>query len=80
LLLPFYSKDGISYTLIDNLQKMSILDIQKRVGQLQTQPPSSSLQELVSKATVGLSYVGEAGAMTLNPPVMGEMICHASIG
>ena len=35
---------------------------------------------MVSKATICLSYIGATGMMTMNPPILGETICHASIG
>jgi len=35
---------------------------------------------MVKKATISLSYVGEEKVMTINPPIIGETICHLSIG
>lgn len=34
----------------------------------------------MSKATVSLSYIGQAGLLTMNPPILGQTICHASVG
>lgn len=35
---------------------------------------------MISRATICLSHIGTAGLMTMNPPIIGESVCHASIG
>ena len=81
LLLALYNKAPLAYSLINNLEKESIVGIQKKLDNIgEGETEASKVREMIGKATISLSYVGEAAAMTMNPPIVGETICHLSIG
>ena len=71
----------MAYAMIENLEQQSIVNIQKQLDKIDNGvTEASKVREMVSKATVSLSYVGEEDVMTMNPPIIGETICHVSIG
>ena len=58
--------------MINNLEKRSIVSLQRKLDNIgKGETDASKVREMVSKATISLSYVGEEDVMTINPPIIG---------